>query len=166
MSRVKDKEPKGQVDLAVWPRTYALDPVVKRGFDAIALAPLGLVAGLTLLYLLGMTQNITLPGLFAAGILAALCGFFLSRFNRLQVIFNEESIAVVGWRSTRVLKRNEILGRRGISTRYGYSRVIVPVDPAERELHLPPNLKLDNWFFAWMKDIPQISRQKQITHLS
>jgi hypothetical protein len=165
MIRVADKELKGQVDLEVWPRTCALDHVVRRGFDAIALAPLGLVAGLILLHLLGMTQDTTLPGLFVAAILAALGGFFLSRLNRRQVILNEDSIAVVGWRSTRVLKRNEILGRRGVSTRYGYSRVIVPVDPAERELHLPVNLKLDKWFFAWMKDIPQVSRRKQITHL-
>ena len=165
MSGVNDNEHKGQVDLEAWPRTYALDPVVKRGFDAIALAPLGLVAGLTLLHLLGITQNAPLPGLFAAAILAALYGFFLSRFNRRHVILDEDSIAVVGWRPTRMLKRNEILGRRGASTRYGYFRVIVPVDPAERELHLPPDLKLDKWFFAWMKDIPRISRRKQITRL-
>jgi hypothetical protein len=165
MNRVEDKELKGQVDLKAWPRTYALDPVVRRGFDAIAFAPLGLVTGVTLLHLLGMPQNTTLPGLFAAAFLTALCGFFLSRFNRRQVILNEDSIAVVGWRSARVLKRNEILGRRGLSTRYGYFRVIVPVDPVERELRLPPNLKLDKWFFAWMNDIPQISRRKQVAHL-
>lgn len=159
MKRIENGDVKQGEGLNVWPRTYAVEPKLRRSFDFIAVAPLGMVTSIVVLHLFGIAQVNNLFGLLAAGFLAAVIGSLLSRSYRRYVVLEKDSIAVVGWRSTRVLKRNEILGRRGAFTRYGYSRIMVPVDPAAGELHLPRNLKVDKQFFTWVEDIPQVRKK-------
>lgn len=76
-----------------------------------------------------------------------------------RVVLYENAIEVIGWLSSRKLRREEILGRRmgRPSVRVSYY-VIVPLDKSQRELKLPPWLNMDKFFFSWMRTIPQIKR--------
>lgn len=133
--------------------------------DATVTAPLGIVVGVSMLYMFGFTQNVTPFGLFVAGVLAVLVAFLGRRVNRRRVVLYEDGIVVLGAFSTRTLKRNEILGRRMGKLAWqaggGSFYIIVPADRDAKELRLPPFLALDKYFFSWMKGMPMIESKRR-----
>jgi hypothetical protein len=94
--------------------------------------------------------------------LAGLWALLLARPVHRRVVLHDDAIEVLGWFSAHKLNRCEILGRRmgGTDPRNAHGGphyVIVPMDKTERVLRLPPDLKMDEDFRAWMESIPKIT---------
>ena len=69
---------------------------------------------------------------------------------------DQNAITVTSWGSTRTLRRDQIRGRRFIPS--GWRRlsrhILLPADPAERAMKLPPEIPNDHVLQAWLRDIP------------
>lgn len=150
--------------LKQFPRVYSTDARTRRANEAIGLAPLAIIIAVGLLDAAGLVNKAITPlALLAMAVLAALCALLVSRWTRRRVILYEDGIELSGVFSTRKLNRSEILGRLmgGTDPRNahgGAHYVIVPMDKAERVLRLPPSLKMDEDFQAWMESIPKITK--------
>jgi hypothetical protein len=111
-----------------------------------------------------VNKKATPSALLGVGLLTGLYALLLSSRVHRRVILHEDAIEVLGWFSTRKLKRSEILGYRlkGKSARQavgGRFYIIIPSDMAARKLRLPSFLNVDKDFFSWMDGIPKIKNE-------
>ena len=95
-----------------------------------------------------------LPGIFFIifGIIAIL------RDLIFRVVLSADSIEVHNLVSTRVLRRDEILGRRLVQTRGAQIIRLMP-QGGQRPVGVPLILKTDSAFSEWMDTIPDLDAQ-------
>ena len=141
---------------ADYPRTYYTSP----GREAVALlggcAAIGF-GFIRLLYATAASQDrdvsSLVPGLFIiAGIIAIL------RDLRYRVVLSADCIEVRNLASTRVLRRDEILGRRLVQTRGGQILRLMP-QGGQRPLGVLLVVNTDSAFWEWMDPIPDLNAQ-------
>jgi len=139
-----------------------MDARTQRALDAVAMAPLGLVIGISILDLVGLVYKPLAPSALVSMVLfAVICALSGYQHTHRRVILYEDSIEVAGWFSSRKLKRSEIRGYRhkGLPARQAYGSnfyIIFPADKSARVLRLPPFLHTDKDFFSWLEGIPKI----------
>lgn len=143
------------------PRTYQIDLGTRRFFCGQGLAIFLLFLVLTPLHVFGYFRHSMSPlNIIAIDALAGVYALWCWAWSTRRVILYEDAIALVGWLSTRKLVRQEIRGRRTgtlpIQAGGGSYYVIVPSDHNDRDLALPPFLNADEFFFSWMKSIPEV----------
>jgi hypothetical protein len=148
--------------MKAYPFVYSVDARFRRVANAIALSPLALIISVSFLSLGGLTYKpITPPALVVMSFFAGLWALVLASPAHRRVVLREDTIEILGWFSTRKLKRSEILGRRmeGMDSPYGGSHyVIVPVDKTLRVLRLPSRLNVDKDFQSWIDRIPKVAK--------
>jgi len=100
------------------------------------------------------SQMVAVNGFFL--LLVALVAQGLGR----TVTITNDAIEVTGWLTNRIMKRDHIKARR---IAYGGKQaviahhVLIPRDPRERELALPPFLRTDRIFNEWLNTIPRVN---------
>lgn len=145
---------------ANYPRYYRVDVRTKRllvGFGAL-LFLFGVL--MSALHIVGAmktplsTGDLLVDACFAG--FAMWLSFMVSRY----VVLYEDRAELITWFARRTLARDEILGRKmgnsGNKTRYAPYYILVPKDPHIAALRFPPLLHYDEYFWAWMRNIPQI----------
>jgi hypothetical protein len=145
-----------------YPLVYSVDARFRRASNAIALSPLALVISLGCLSLAGLTYKpVASSTLVVMFFFTGLWAVGLASPAHRRVVLYEDSIEVIGWFSSRKLRRSEILGRRmgGTQSVYGPPHyVVVPADKTVRVLSLPPSLEMDKDFRSWMDRIPEVPK--------
>jgi hypothetical protein len=143
------------------PRTYQMDKSTRRFVHWFGIFLVVFFVGMTPLHLFGVMKNPMSPLTLALTDVFVIVGatWAFLRANR-RVILYDDAIEVAGPFLTRKLSRSEILGRRMGKLAWqaggGSYYIIVPVDGSKKELKLPPFLNVDEFFFTWMKAIPQV----------
>jgi hypothetical protein len=137
---------------ADYPRTYYMSP----GWEARTLLGGVALIGFGIFRLLSATADVSsmLPGIFFIifGIIAIL------RDLRYRVVLSADSIEVHNLASTRVLRRDEILGRRLVQTRGGQIIRLMP-QGEQRPLEVLLVEKTDSAFWEWMDTVPDLDAQ-------
>lgn len=143
-----------------YPRVYPIVKSARRFFRGLAIALVTIAVAGTTGQLMGwIRRTLSVPGmaLLDAFFLALAANFWLSADRR--VALDADAISVTSWTGTRTLRRSEIRGRQfrkgGRYGSYTYL-VLLPVEGAGRDLHLPPALHEDQVFHAWMGGIPLV----------
>jgi hypothetical protein len=152
----------GKNDSNQWrlPRTYQIDLRTRRFFCGQGLAIFLLFLAVTPLHVFGYFRHSMSPlSIVAIDALAGVYALWCWAWSSRRVVLYEDAIAVVGWPWMRKLVRQEIRGRRmgtlPIQAGGGSFYVIVPLDQNVRDLALPPFLHVDEFFYSWMKAIPE-----------
>jgi hypothetical protein len=147
-----------------FPRTYTMDPSTIKFFHRLSIFLIALFASLTLLNLAGIIRPSRTPlDLMVTNIPAAALAILVYVGGNRRVTLYENSIEVREWGRARKLRREEILGRRmgklpkqvGSGSYY----IMVPADPGNKEMKLPPLLHVDKLFHAWMNNIPKLNHE-------
>ena len=137
---------------ADYPRTYYMSP----SQEALTLLGGLILIGLGIFRLWSATADVSsmLPGIFFIifGIIAIL------RDLIFRVVLSADSIEVHNLVSTRVLRRDEILGRRLVQTRGAQIIRLMP-QGGQRPVGVPLILKTDSAFSEWMDTIPDLDAQ-------
>jgi hypothetical protein len=137
---------------ADYPRTYYMS----QGQEALTLLGGLILIGLGIFRLWSATADVSsmLPGIFFLifGIIAIL------RDLRFRVVLSADSIEVHNLVSTRVLRRDEILGRRLVQTRGAQIIRLMP-QGGQQPVGVPLILKTDSAFSEWMDTIPDLDTQ-------
>jgi hypothetical protein len=115
-----------------------------------------ILIGLGIFRLWSATADVSsmLPGIFFIifGIIAIL------RDLRYRVVLSADSIEVHNLASTRVLRRDEILGRRLVQTRGAQIIRLMP-QGGQRPLEVLLVEKTDSAFWEWMDTVPDLDAQ-------
>jgi hypothetical protein len=142
-----------------YPRTYRVHPRARNAFRGIAIGFVAIVVIADSLRVSGLMHRGASDSL-VTGILANI--FLLTIAAKFwtdsigQVTLFDDSIAVVGWASTRKVARSDIAARRIQHGRGNWFHVLIPRDRNQPELKLPQSLSTDAAFSAWLKPIPLI----------
>jgi hypothetical protein len=138
---------------ADYPRTYYMSPARKGpgllfGFAAI---------GFGIFYLSSATADVS-P--LASGIFLIIVGLIaILRDLKYRVVLSADRIEVHNLVSTRVLRRDEILGRRLVQARRGPQIIRLMPQGGHRPLGVPLVLKTDSAFWEWMDTVPDLDAQ-------
>ena len=150
---------------ADYPRTYRMSLVWRAfnlifGFAFISFGASTLRSALAGPQVRGswLVPGIFLGIFFIGGILAML------KSLRYRVVLFADSIEVRNMASTRVLRRDEILGRRLVQTGYRirYQTILLVPRGAQRPLRVDLVLKTDSAFWEWMNTVPDLDAQDHL----
>ena len=143
-----------------YPRVYPIEKSARRYYRGVPLVLVGVAAFGTAGQLMGWIRRSTGPlgMVFWDAVLVAIAASIWVKADR-YVTLQPDSISVTDWRGTRTLRREQIRGRQfRKGGRHGVYTflVMLPVEGAGKELTLPPALRQDGHFHAWMSGIPLV----------
>jgi hypothetical protein len=137
---------------ADYPRTYYMSP----GREAFGLLGGLILIGLGISHLLSATADV---GPMVWGILYIIIGIVvILRDLKYRVVLSADCIEVHNLGSTRVLRRDEIVGRRLVQIRGAKILRLLP-QGGQRTLGILLVLKTDSAFWDWMEPIPDLDAQ-------